>query len=236
MRQIVEQFLEDLKAAHGENLVSVIQYGAGSPVASGENGAGPDLLVVLGGITPEDLRNAHSAMREWTKLGCPVPVYFTAGELRNGSDVFPIEFHFMQQARRVLFGEDILEGLPISDRNLRHQTEFELRSRLIRLRRKYIAASSSAGELYRLMTASLESFAKVFRAVLLVMDAEPPVRVEDVIAELCSRVGIEDPSFDKILGVSENEVKGPDAVVGANELFARYIENIEQIIARVDAV
>ena len=60
------------------------------------------------------------------KLGHPVPVYFTVAELQNAADVFPIEFHFMEYARKVLYGTDVLADLKISDEFLRHQTEFEL--------------------------------------------------------------------------------------------------------------
>ena len=108
-----------------------------------------NLLIALNKITPKDLRNAHACMREWAKMGHPVPVYFTVDELQNSADVFPIEFHNMERARKVLYGTDVLANLAISDEFLRHQTEYELRSKLIKLRREYIPASASvAGLIY----------------------------------------------------------------------------------------
>ena len=39
----------------------------------------------------------------------------------------------MERARKVLYGADVLANLEISDEYLRHQTEYELRSKLIQL-------------------------------------------------------------------------------------------------------
>ena len=65
-----------------------------------------NLLIALNRITPEDLRQAQAPMREWRRLGHPLPVYFTVEELSDAADVFPIEFHQMANARIVLFGKD----------------------------------------------------------------------------------------------------------------------------------
>jgi hypothetical protein len=59
-----------------------------------------NILVALHKITPQDLRNAHASIREWHKMGHPVPVYFTVSELNNAADVFPIEFYRMEAARK----------------------------------------------------------------------------------------------------------------------------------------
>ena len=42
----------------------------------------------------------------------------------------------MERARKILYGADVLANLNISDEYLRHQTEFELRSKLIKLRQE----------------------------------------------------------------------------------------------------
>src|SRR3982751_3099509 len=95
-------FIDDLKATHGKNLASVILYGSAATGDFVRARSDFNVLIALHKITPKDLRNAHAAVREWHKLGHPVPVYFTVGELENAADVFPIEFHEMERARKVL--------------------------------------------------------------------------------------------------------------------------------------
>src|SRR5688500_16105038 len=176
-------FIDDLKSTHGRNLASVTLYGSAAAGDFIPERSDYNLLIALRRITPEDLRNAHAAVREWHRLGHPVPVYFTVSELQNAADVFPIEFHQMEVARRVLYGTDVLAGLKISDAFLRHQTEYELRSKLILLRRSYIPASTSTEGLTTLMAESFASFSTLFRAVLLLHGVTPPVTKHEIRSE-----------------------------------------------------
>src|SRR5918999_5529481 len=175
VQQALNGLIDDLRATHGDNLASVVLYG--SAAADDRNELPPDynLLIALSRITPEDLRQSQAPMREWRRLGNPLPVYFTVEELSDAADVFPIEFHQMANARIVLYGHDPFEFVKLSDANLRHQAEYELRSKLIQLRRLYIPASVSIEKLCNLMTDSLSSFAALFRAVLLLHGQEAPV-------------------------------------------------------------
>jgi predicted nucleotidyltransferase len=170
-------FIDDLKATHGNNLASVVLYGSAATGDFIPRRSDYNILIALHRITPRDLRNAHASVREWNRLGHPVPVYFTVSELQNAGDVFPIEFHQMQAARKVLYGADVLKDVVISDAYLRHQIEYELRSKLILLRRQYIPASESVAGLKALMSESLASFVAIFRAVLhLSAGGVPPTR------------------------------------------------------------
>lgn len=234
MKNQLEAFLDDLRATHGKNLAAVILYGSAAagdfvPEASDYN-----LLIVLNRITPLDLRNAHACLREWSKLGHSVPVYFTVEELETASDVFPIEFHQMQSARKVLFGQDVLADLAISDQNLRHQTEYELRSKLIKLRRAYIPASISVEGLMNLMAQSLPSFVMLFRAVLILHKLKPPVMKREIVALTAQNLEIDGKPFEKIFNIRENNFAPTLTEVSANQLFADYLEQIENVISRVD--
>ncbi len=236
MRNEFEAFIDDLRAAHGKNLASVILYGSAAAGDFVKHRSNYNLLIALHKIAPKDLRAAHAAMREWSKLGHPIPVYFTVSELETASDVFPIEFHQMEQARKILFGKDVLEKLTISDEHLRHQTEFELRSKLIQLRRRYIPASSSVSGLTRLMSESLGSFAAIFRAVLLLHEIEPPMTKREIVALTVDHLKLDGAPFEKIFNIREDNFAKTLTEVSANELFADYLEQIEKVIEAVDKV
>src|ERR671931_753933 len=175
VRSALNHLVEDLRATHGDNLACVVLYGSAAAGDHIELRSDYNILIALNRITPEDLRLAQAPMREWQRLGHPLPVYFTVEELSDAADVFPIEFHQMANARVVLYGSDPFEFVKLSDANMRHQTEYELRSKLIQLRRHYIPASISIEKLADLMSDSLSSFAALFRAVLLLHGQEAPV-------------------------------------------------------------
>lgn len=227
-------FIDDIKATHGRNLAAVILYGSAAAGDFVARQSDYNLLIALNEITPRDLRNAHACMREWTKMGHPIPVYFTVSELQTAADVFPIEFHNMERARKILYGTDVLANIAISDKFLRHQTEYELRSKLIRLRRQYIPASVSVEGLVSLMTESLSSFASLFRAVLLLIGLEPPVTKHEIVALTAQHLKIDGAVFEKIFNIRENNFAKTLDETEANRLFADYMREIENVIAAVD--
>jgi predicted nucleotidyltransferase len=229
----LNSLIDDLRATHGDNLASVVLYGSAAAGDHVELRSDYNLLIALNRITPEDLRLAQAPMREWQRLGHPLPVYFTSAELNDAADVFPIEFHQMEKAHIVLYGRDPFESLEFSDANLRHQTEYELRSKLLQLRRLYIPASVSVQRLSALMSDSLSSFAALFRAVLLLSGEEPPVAKPDCVRATVRRLKLDGGPFEHIfelrtrddLSLTDNE---------ANQLFGAYLAQIERVIEVVD--
>ncbi len=231
----LDTLVENLREAHGENLASIVLYGS---VAAGdhiEQHSDHNLLIALSRITSEDLRLAQSAMRDWLKSGQSMPVYFTVEELKRAADVFPIEFLQMEQARQVLYGRDPFEFVEISQANLRHQTEYELRTKLIQLRRLYIPASTSVEKLCALMSDSLASFVALFRAVLILHGQEPPVSKADSIRATGTLLGLNESPFEKILELRSKSGK-PLTEAEANNVFSAYMSQIEQVIEAVDRI
>lgn len=236
MKNQFEAFIDDLKATHGNNLASVILYGSAAAGDFVPRKSDYNLLIALHKITPKDLRDAHASMREWSKMGHSVPVYFTVSELKDAADVFPIEFSQMEAVRKVLYGTDVLANLEFTDQNLRHQIEYELRSKLIRLRRRYIASSESVDGLKKLMAESLSSFSALFSAVLLLHGIQPPVTKHEIVALTVQHLKLNGATFEKIFNIRENNFAGKLEGVEANELFGDYLEQIEHVIDSVDAV
>jgi len=233
VQEALSGLIDDLRATHGENLASVVLYGSAAAGDHIELRSDYNLLIALNRITPEDLRLAQAPMREWQRLGHPLPVYFTVEELSDAGDVFPIEFHQMANARVVLFGKDPFEYVQLSDANLRHQTEYELRSKLIQLRRLYIPASVSIEKLCDLMSDSLASFAALFRAVLLLHGQQAPVAKPDCVRLTARLLKLDVAPFERIFQfrVGDNL---PGSETEANELFGSYMLQIERVVEAVD--
>lgn len=233
VQEALRELIDDLRTTHKDNLASVVLYGSAAAGDSDELRSDYNLLIALNRITPEDLRLAQAPMREWVRLGHPLPVYFTVEELSDAADVFPIEFHQMANARSVLYGHDPFEFVKLSDANLRHQAEYELRSKLIQLRRLYIPASVSIEKLCDLMSDSLSSFAALFRAVLLLHSEEAPVPKPDVVRATARLLKLDPTPFERVFDL-RSDGKLPSSEKEANDLFASYMFQIEQVVEAVD--
>jgi len=231
----LQRLVGDLRTALGENLVSVILYGSSATEDQTAAASDHNVLVVLKQAEFDDLERLRTAIRSWSNAGQPPPVLFTMNELTRAADVFPIEFLQMQQARQVLHGSDALASLDISPANLRHQTEYELRTKFIQLRRLYIFRTLAADKLSALMLDSFSSFAALFRAVLILHGEDPPADNAAAVRRTVVRLKLDPKPFDWILGrkagdktkITEDEL---------NRLFASYLKQIAAVISATDQI
>lgn len=231
--KVLQRLVEALIAAHGENLTSITLYGSTAVEDTTDDQAHHNVLVVLRRIALEDLRRSIEPLRVWTKASQPMPVYFSLDELQRAADVFPIEFLHMRRARRVLHGSDPLELVETSDANLRHQLEYELRTKFLQLRRLYFPAAHSPEKLSALMIDSLSSFAALFGGVLRLRGKELPVAKRDEIHAVANLLGLDVEPFDRILdlsGASRTKLSESQA----NEIFSAYLTQLERVIDVVD--
>jgi len=112
---------EKIKEILKENLVTLAEYYAGDE---------RNLLAICNTLDFDSLRRLKKLKK--------IPFVFTKEELMDGVDVFPIEFLNIRQHHKILSGEDFLKDIQISKEHLRHQLEFEFRSKLIHLRKEYL--------------------------------------------------------------------------------------------------
>lgn len=145
---------EKIKTILGDNLVTLAQYQTGDEIT---------LLVVCNSIDFDTLHKLKG-MRE-------IPLLLTKEELLDGADVFPIEFLNIKQHHTMLGGEDLLKDLAISKVHLRHQLEFEFRSKLLHLRGEYLRFKGK--DLKRLILAAVPVLAPVIGALLHLKDLPP---------------------------------------------------------------
>lgn len=231
MADELTELVERLKEAHGENLLSVVFYGYGV-VGDDLDEYPKKILVVLDNITPRELRVEHEMAAWWQMEGNPLPVYFTAEEVKESSDVFPVEFLDMSQVRQVLYGSDPFDGLTVPTRNLRHQVEYELRGKLLRLRRLYVPASHNPTRLAQLMRDSLDSFAVLFRHVLTMLGSDAPFEEHECVAKLADTLGLDKRVIARIESYSSDSEMWLESE--ANQTFADYLKLIERVIEVVD--
>jgi predicted nucleotidyltransferase len=226
------EFVKRLIEAHRDNLKTVVLYGAAASGGQIDDDRPKKVLVVLDRITPPDLKAAHELAEWWRSEGNPLPVYFSNKEIAESSDVFPIEFIDMSEVRSVLHGIDPFDGLKVSTQNLRHQLEYELRAKLLRLRRLYIPASRNANQLARLMADSLNNLAVLFRHVLMMLGKEAPFDKHDCVMKLAEELKLDKKVFARVFEYAADQEVWLESET--NETFAKYLTEIERVIETVD--
>jgi len=230
MEQKLEDLVDRLRKAHGERLVSVILYGS---AASGDHhGEFSDLnvLCVLTRVTPAELA-ASEPIFKWWRDGNPTPLLLSEEEVRTSTDCFPIEFHDMQERRRVLFGQDVIKDLEIDKTFYRAQVEHELRAKLLRLRQKAAGMLADKPALLRLMMDSVSNFLVLARHAMLLAGITAGTSKREVAKGLAG-IHVDAAPFDTLLDLRERKKKAGD--VDVESLFANYLKQIETLVAHVD--
>lgn len=228
----VREFLARIREAAQGNLVSVIIYGS---VAGGDfhiEYSDINLFCVLRDSSLASLKAVAPAVKWWDRQKQPPPLFMTREELERSADVFAIELMDMQQHHKVVFGEDVLQGLLIPTNLHRMQVEYELREKLSLLRSHYLLASGNDKRLWEVMTRSISSFGTLFRHALMVLGQQAPATKREAVQALALKIGFDASGFLHVLDVRERktEMKRLDAA----DVFSRYLAAVEHVTAAVD--
>src|SRR5580658_9442350 len=202
----INDFVTRLRAAAGTNLESVILFGSAAAGDFHPEFSNVNLFCVVRDSSFAALQAMAPAVKWWDGQKQPPPLFMTHDEVKRSVDVFTIELIDMQQHHRVLFGEDVVQGLSIPANLHGIQVEYELREKLALLRQHLLLAAGNDSRMWELLLRSVSSFVTLFRHALIVLGYAAPV------------------------GKREADRKK----LNVADVFSRYLAAVEQAAAAVD--
>ena len=226
----LKRFMEELAAAVGSKLLSVVLYGSAARGDFHEKTSDLNLIVVLEDLSPLTLELLSPCIRKWIKKDHPSPRLFTPSLITESADVFPMEMLDLQSHRLVLFGRDPFAGLAVGRAHLRLQCERELRTKLMRLREGYVECHDVPNELQRLLTSSYTTFVAVFRGCLSLMGGSVPLRNAEVVQAFCRRAGLEAGPFEEV----DKLKRGEELQAALKTVFSGYYEQLSRAVEKID--
>jgi hypothetical protein len=230
--QLLSDLVQKLKAAFGERLISAILYGSAAVGDWQQKTSDLNVLCVLDRITPAELAKSEPVFRWWREKGQPVPLLLTAEEVSGSTDCFAMEFHDMQEHRRVLHGSDVILGLTVEDRFYRAQVEHELRSKQIRLRQKAAELLPDHKRLVTLLTDSISTFCVLGRHALILSGHEARWKKQEILAALETLLG---SSFKNCMAILTIRQSGESPSSGdAVSLLDGYLKETDALVRFVD--
>lgn len=227
----INEFVSRLREAAGANLDSVILYGSSVTGDFQAEFSNLNLFCVLRDNSFSSLQMLAPVAKWWDRQKQPPPLLMTRSELERSTDVFTIELLDMQQHHRVLFGEDVLQGLQIPLNLHRVQVEYELREKLILLRQQSLLLSDNKKGLWNLLVRSVPSFVTLFRHALIAL-GEGPAGKREAVQILSKKLGFDPLAIQQVLDVRERKLD--PSKVDSDDLFARYLATVEHVTAAVD--
>ena len=228
----INDFVSRLRAAAEANLESVILFGSAAAGDYHPEFSNVNLFCVIRDSSFAALQALAPAVKWWNTQKQPPPLFMTHDEMKHSTDLFTIELLDMQQHHRVLFGEDVVQGLRIAPRLHSLQVEYELREKLALLRQHLLLACGNDSRMWDLLLRSVSSFATLFRHALIVLGHPAPVGKRDAVQALSKQIGFDASGILQVLDLRER--KSDRKKFNVMDVFSRYLAAVEQVAAAVD--
>jgi predicted nucleotidyltransferase len=231
MQQLVDAFLADLDAAIGATYAAVL-FGSAARGDYVEGVSDVNVLLVLDEASPATLARLERPLAAWYEAGQVAPLLITRAEWARAQDVFPIEVVDLQEAHRVLRGRDPVGDLTVNRAHLRLALEADLRGKLLRLRRGYVALHRDPVAMSRLLLQSVPQLLLLLRAVIRLTAAEAPREHEALARAAAGLIGFD---AEAVLRVDRQRREDtPWRASGAE--YEAYMAAVERTVAFVDSL
>src|SRR5215217_8253798 len=143
----------DLQRIFGARLQSVVAYGDGA-------GDGVHTLALVERLGFQDLAACAPRVADWLAAGAAAPLLLTRDEFLRTLDVFPLEYGAIIDSHQLIYGEDVLTGLRVSEADLRRGCELQAKGHLIHLREGYLECAGNPKVVAALIAASAPSLCR----------------------------------------------------------------------------
>ena len=228
----LDELVEKLKAAAGNNLKAVILYGSAATEEFHSKHSDLNILCLVDQADAAHLAALHSPIEWWTRRGQRPPLVFTLQELRRSADIFTIELLDMKSRHRILYGENVLAEISVPLHYHSIQVERELRTDWLRLRQSILTAPKKTKVYLELMVSSFSAFAALFRHALIALGETPPETKREGIDRIALFAGADPAGFQTILGIREGKVKERD--IDIQKTLNLYFAFVEAVADKFD--
>lgn len=227
----IKPFIEDILKEYAKSIHSIHIVGSAVTPDFKEKTSDINSVIILSGMNLNFVEFLAPLGKKYGKHRISAPLIMTPEYIQDSLDVFPIEFHDFRLIHKTIWGEDILKGLLIKKENLRLQCEREIKARLIGLIQGYI---SSAGDKELITTSLIKSFTgciPLFRAIIFLLDKEPPVKRSDVI-RIFQELAADSSIYEKLILLRNKQIKPSKTEL--NHIFEHYYNSLKKIGKIID--
>lgn len=232
VRRTVEEFCRKLLERSPLLIDSIVLYGSATGADFIEKKSNINILLVVKETGISRFQPLLTLFKQYGGKGIVPLLVFTAEEIKNSADVFPIEFLDIKENHVLLWGQDLFLNLEISFKNLRLQCESELKGKIIRLRQIYLERGTQPKEIEKIISSTFSSFIPVFKNLIRLKNKVPPQDRESIINILCQEFGLETAVLSTVLRdrKGDGKIDGKDAAA----FLERYLALLTRLANMVD--
>ncbi len=230
-RRMLEDFSQQMEEVFGDDLRAVVLYGSAAGLYFLPGISDVNVLVVLKGVTPQQLRQLTHSLKRFQR-GRLAPLFLATDQLKALAESYPIELLELKEQHRLLHGEDVFADLKISTEKIRSQLIGELLGKLLLMRSLYLEISGDARRLEEVLGQVVSPLGALMRAMLRLRDEKhpPPREFLEVVTQIEERLGLElwglRDAYQVRTGLKRLERKELET------LFERLLREVEELSGR----
>jgi hypothetical protein len=229
--ETIARFSVELAQVLGDNLVSLILFGSAAAGDFIENKSDINILIILKNARIIDLNIIMTEGKKFAKKGMGIPLIFEQDHIATSLDTFPIEFSDMIRRHILLYGDDPLESANIDSKNLRYQSERELKSIMVNLRRGFLRTDDKKDNIQSLLEGSFSSVLAALRGLLWLAGKEPPHDILKLLEEVRFSYNVDTSAINKVWLLRKGS---QESTATLEILFENYVGEIARLAAIVD--
>ncbi len=230
---VIQSVKKDVLEVTGTRLQSLILYGSAMTEEFVDQRSDYNFAVVVDKVDIPLLDDFRKFVRGWADQRVRVPLLFAPKFFEQARDSFPLEFLAMKASYRVVEGKDLVANLEIDPRDVRLECEWELRSKLIALRRIYIEADGNAEWLQRTIVEAVPALTAIFRGLLFIANGDWRLNGSALYAELDRKLGIPADLMQRLAQTRQQHPTPKTSEV--MDEFRGLLPLLERLVDEVDA-
>jgi len=220
-------------AAAGRELDSAVLFGSAISKSYVPKKSDVNVFMVFDVADLPLLKELTPVMNRHYKKLRAYPVVIDRDFIANSTDVFPMEFLEWKERSRVIYGADPLEGVEISQDNLRLQIEENLRGKRMKLFQAFFEINSRKGKLQPFVEETLPNFTTVLRNLLRLLGEAPNRETLSVIDAVQEKTGVSLTSLRRFYCMKTDGVKVDQKE--AEILFKGFLDELAELTRVVDS-
>lgn len=224
-------FLPILKQVFEENLIAVILYGSAVKGMFTKGVSDVNVLIILRDADPAAVVALGGRGKSVLRKNRITPLLLTEKEYLGSADIFPLEYLDILASRKVLHGIDPTPDLKITQSNLRHQVEAQLRGTIGALRSALLASRGKSSILRRYLKDWFGSQNALIRGLLRLGGIESiPDDIQSISKVLGEQFGIDSGSLIQLARIRTGEkIDAAQTVEGVLIYLTRVVEKVDNM-------
>lgn len=227
-------FLRSVKQRQALTPQAILVYGSAARGEFLPGYSNVNLLILLEQVTQPVLQAWAGLGKPWNSEKIIAPLLLTQEDLRQSSEVFPLEFLNIRDHHVLLQGIDPFPDLPVNAARLLFQCEQELRGNLLRIRQRYVEGWARVEAVQALLPLSLTALIPCLRGVYRLLNRPSVTKSDAVLRELNAALNLDPTVFLEVWQMKRGlSTPGKHALP---KLLDRYLAELSRLADRLETM